>query len=98
FIKNKDINCFEEIIPASIELKELAYPIKKFQQGYYVQSTIKDNNVVLWEEFKSAFLNQIFLLELRKAKMVEFMNLKQGSLSVREYALKFNQLSKYAPH
>ncbi|MDV3182399.1 MAG: 30S ribosomal protein S6 [Candidatus Phytoplasma australasiaticum] len=44
FIKNKDINCFEEIIPASIELKELAYPIKKFQQGYYVQSTIKADN------------------------------------------------------
>ncbi|MDV3164819.1 MAG: 30S ribosomal protein S6 [Candidatus Phytoplasma australasiaticum] len=44
FIKNKDINCFEEIIPAYIELKELAYPIKKFQQGYYVQSTIKADN------------------------------------------------------
>ncbi|MDO8030007.1 30S ribosomal protein S6 ['Planchonia careya' phytoplasma] len=44
FIKNKDINYFEEIIPASIELKELAYPIKKFQKGYYVQSTIKADN------------------------------------------------------
>ena len=28
---------------------------------------------------------------------MEFINLKQGSMSVREYALKFNQLSKYAP-
>ncbi|MDV3157231.1 MAG: 30S ribosomal protein S6 [Candidatus Phytoplasma australasiaticum] len=44
FIKNKDINPFEEIIPTSIELKELAYPIKEFQQGYYVQSTIKADN------------------------------------------------------
>ena len=26
------------------------------------------------------------------------MNLKQGAMSVMEYALKFNKLSKYAPH
>lgn len=45
-----------------------------------------------------AFLNLFFPLELREAKLVEFMNLKQGGMSVREYALKFNQLSKYAPH
>lgn len=30
--------------------------------------------------------------------MIEFMNLNQGSMSMREYALKFNKLYKYAPH
>lgn len=45
-----------------------------------------------------AFFNRFFPLELRKAKLVELMNLKRGVMSVREYALKFNQLSKYAPH
>lgn len=45
-----------------------------------------------------AFLNWFLPLELKEAKMVEFMNLKQGSMSMREYALMFNQLSKYAPH
>ena len=29
--------------------------------------------------------------------MVEFMNLRQGRISVKEYPLKFTQLSKYAP-
>ena len=29
--------------------------------------------------------------------MEEFINLRQGSMTVREYCLKFNQLSKYAP-
>lgn len=29
--------------------------------------------------------------------MKEFINLHQGSMSVKEYALKFTQLSKYAP-
>ena len=27
----------------------------------------------------------------------EFMNLKQGKMSVQEYTLKFNQLARYAP-
>ena len=48
-----------------------------------------------WEEFKVAFLYHFFLLELREAKMRDFMNLKQGNMSVREYSLKFTRLSKY---
>ncbi|XP_049357353.1 uncharacterized protein LOC125822017 [Solanum verrucosum] len=34
---------------------------------------------------------------LREAKVEEFIHLRQGSMSVKEYALKFTQLSKYAP-
>ena len=34
---------------------------------------------------------------MREAKVEEFMNLQQGSMIVREYYLKFYQLSKYAP-
>ena len=30
-------------------------------------------------------------------KVEEFMNLRQGSMTVRKYCLKFNQLAKYAP-
>ncbi|WMV45530.1 hypothetical protein MTR67_038915 [Solanum verrucosum] len=42
-------------------------------------------------------LLRLFPLELREAKIQEFINLRQGSMSVKEYALKFTQLSKYAP-
>ena len=37
-------------------------------------------------------------MELREEKTQEFMNLRQGNMSVQEYGLKFNKLSKYAPH
>ena len=47
-----------------------------------------------WETFKSAFLDTFFPRELRKAKLGKFINLKQGKLSVKEYALKLTQLSK----
>ena len=38
-----------------------------------------------------------FSLELRERKMQEFINLRQGGMSVKEYSLKFTQLSKHAP-
>lgn len=34
---------------------------------------------------------------MREAKVEEFINLRQGSMTVKEYYLKFNQLPKYAP-
>ena len=44
------------------------------------------------------FLDRFFPLELREAKVLDFINLRQGSMSVREYSLKFTQLTRYAPH
>lgn len=40
-------------------------------------------------------LDCFFFLELREAKIQQFINLKYGSICTREYALKFMQLSKY---
>lgn len=56
-----------------------------------------DDGPITWEDFKVAFLDRFFALELRDAKMREFINLKQGSMSVRKYALKFSKLSKHTP-
>lgn len=39
--------------------------------------------------FKSLFLDEFFYLELREAKVQEFINLCQGCISVKEYALNF---------
>ncbi|WMV19103.1 hypothetical protein MTR67_012488 [Solanum verrucosum] len=50
------------------------------------------------DEVKKIFAVMFFPRELRKAKAQEFMNLRQGSMSVQEYGLKFTQLSRYAPH
>lgn len=50
-----------------------------------------------WKEFKSAFLNRFFPLELMETKIQEFINLHQGSISVREYAFRFTKLFRYVP-
>ena len=52
---------------------------------------------VNWEIFKRGFLDQIFPRELRKAKAEDFINLRQGGMSVLDYFLKFTKFSKYAP-
>ena len=50
---------------------------------------------VTWELFKTTFLERFFPREMREAKVEEFINLKQGSMTVKEYSLKFVKLSRY---
>ena len=50
-----------------------------------------------WDKFKGVFLDCFFPLEVRKAKVQEFIHLQQGNMTIKEYALRFTQLSKYAP-
>ncbi|XP_058216770.1 uncharacterized protein LOC131327641 [Rhododendron vialii] len=48
-------------------------------------------------EFDTLFLNKYFPTPLRLAKEQEFLNLKQGTMTVTQYAAKFEELSRYAP-
>jgi hypothetical protein len=54
--------------------------------------------VVTWEIFKREFLMKYFPADVRNKKVVEFMELKQGNLSVAEYAAKFEDLCRFSPH
>ncbi|XP_049406176.1 uncharacterized protein LOC125869781 [Solanum stenotomum] len=51
-------------------------------------------DLIDWGVFKTTFLDRFFPWE---RNLVELMNLRQGNMSVKEYSLKFTQLSKYAP-
>ncbi|XP_027348117.1 uncharacterized protein LOC113859581 [Abrus precatorius] len=54
-----------------------------------------------WWRFVSQTLPQegnYFLRDLKKQKAKEFLELKQGSMTVGEYAVKFQELIKYWPH
>ncbi|XP_070007197.1 uncharacterized protein [Nicotiana sylvestris] len=52
---------------------------------------------VVWQEFTEAFLHHYLPPELRRSKVDRFLTLRQGNMSVREYCLQFDSLSKYAP-
>ena len=51
--------------------------------------------VIPWNAFKDKFLDNYFPRDLRKRKAREFLDLKQGNMSVGEYTTKFNELLKY---
>ena len=84
----------------SEKAKLTSYQLKDVAQAWYVQW--RDNRPlkggpVTWEVFKKAFLNCFFPRENREAKVVEFINLRQGGMGVHEYSFKFTKLSKNAP-
>ncbi|XP_058217374.1 uncharacterized protein LOC131328447 [Rhododendron vialii] len=49
-----------------------------------------------FDEFETLFLDKYFPTPLRLVKEQEFLNLKQGTMTVTQYAAKFEELSRYA--
>ena len=54
-----------------------------------------ESGPIEWDEFKEAFLGNYFPRERREAKVQEFINLKEGNISVEKYSLKFLMWSIY---
>ncbi|XP_028226594.1 uncharacterized protein LOC114407588 [Glycine soja] len=54
--------------------------------------------VVPWGTFRQNFLEKYFLEDVKNRKEMEFLELKQGSMMVAEYAVKFENLVRYFPH
>src|SRR5438876_4164314 len=52
---------------------------------------------VPWTEFRAALKAHHIPSSVVKIKLHEFMTLKQGTRTVREYVQKFNELAHYAP-
>ena len=52
---------------------------------------------IAWKEFKDNFISHHIPVSVMKLKRKEFLNLKQGQMTVTEYGDKFIQLSMYAP-
>lgn len=47
------------------------------------------------DKFSIAFLDRFCPFKLRETIVHEFINLKQGNMSVKEHSLKFTQLVRY---
>jgi len=58
----------------------------------------QDGTVVIWAVFRREFLDRYFPEDVRGKKEIEFLELKQGDMSVTEYATKFVELAKFYPH
>ena len=76
------------------------YQLKDVDQVWSSQwkgNRSEESGPIELEEFKEVFIGKYFPRELREVKVEEFINIKQGNMSVEEYSLKFSKLFKYAP-
>ncbi|KAL0549996.1 hypothetical protein IC582_014491 [Cucumis melo] len=52
---------------------------------------------IIWELFKENFYAKFFSLNVKHAKLQEFLNLEQGDMTVEQYDAEFDMLSRFAP-
>jgi len=70
-------------------------------ESEYCWGTIKsrgEEDLMTWERLRELMDNQYYPQDVQRTKEREFLGLKQGNLSVMEYAAKFNELSRFTPH
>ena len=57
--------------------------------------TSKDLEVMTWAEFQELFMGKYFLETARHAKAQEFLELKQGVMTVMDYVARFIELARF---
>ncbi|KAA0032713.1 gag-protease polyprotein [Cucumis melo var. makuwa] len=56
-----------------------------------------DVSKITWEQFKESFYAKFFSTNVKYAKKQEFLNLEQGDMTVKQYDVEFDMLSRVAP-
>ncbi|XP_027351236.1 uncharacterized protein LOC113862347 [Abrus precatorius] len=62
------------------------------------QQLITDGTAIDWPTFRRRFLEKYFPEDLQRRKELEFLNLEQGGMSIGEYVVKFDELSRYCSY
>ncbi|RVW18031.1 hypothetical protein CK203_117136 [Vitis vinifera] len=60
--------------------------------------TSQDVTKMVWMQFEELLLSNYFPEVVRRKKRAEFIHLVQRNMTLTEYAIKFTQLSEYAPN
>ena len=58
--------------------------------------TSRDLEAMTWAEFQELFMGKYFPDTARHAKAQEFLELKQGTMTVMDYVARFTELSRFA--
>ncbi|XP_075504525.1 uncharacterized protein LOC142541966 [Primulina tabacum] len=73
--------------------------LTKTARTWWDATTISVNVLALkWQEFKDLFYDKYFPRDVRSQKVKEFLELKQGNMSIQEYILKFEEGCQFAPY
>ena len=58
--------------------------------------TSRDLEAMTWAEFQELFMGKYFPVTARHAKPQEFLELKQGAITVMDYVARFTELARFA--
>lgn len=50
---------------------------------------------ITWENFMIEFLDKYFLVDVRSKKEIEFLELKQGNMTIDDYVMKFEEMTRF---
>ncbi|XP_028076744.1 uncharacterized protein LOC114278812 [Camellia sinensis] len=60
--------------------------------------TLEKENIVIWARFLEVFYEKCFPDSLREQKVLEFIHIRQGTMTVTENESKFTQLTRFATY
>ncbi|MDF3568361.1 retrotransposon gag domain-containing protein, partial [Enterobacter hormaechei] len=91
-------NIYEVLLCTSEEKRRLAVYLLEDDARFWwdlTKSTMANVELMTWEEFKDLFYGKYFPQIEGEKREMEFLNLKQGQMSVTEYQNKFEALSSF---
>ena len=92
-------NIFEamEITSDTTRIRLAAFQLEGEAQGWWRWARAsRDLEAMTWAEFQELFMGKYFPETSRHAKAQEFLELKQGAMTVMEYVARFIELARYA--
>ena len=85
-----------EITSDAIKIRLAAFQLEGESQVWWDWvKTLRDLEAMTWVEFHELFMSKYFLATARHAKAQEFLELKQGTMTVMEYVAKFTELAHF---
>ncbi|XP_057953989.1 uncharacterized protein LOC131148285 [Malania oleifera] len=91
------LSCTDEHKVAFASFK-LTGEAKHWRSTRLIEEQRPDLVPVMWSRFKVLFFERYFPTIARSAKVVEFLHLVQGQMTVLQYVVQFIKLSHFAPH
>ena len=97
FIQLKKVLEAMEITSDATRIRLAAFQLEGEAQVWWkCARTSRDLEVMTWAEFQELFMGKYFLDTSRHAKAQEFLELKQGVMTVVDYEARFTEVARFA--